>query len=557
MHNAEEWLARFERALRERDVEAAAGLFAQDGFWRDQVAFTWNLKTVEGREGVTDLLKGCLESTDPRGFRLTEPPADNDGVTEAWLEFETSAGSARGHLRLTDAGAWTLLTALHELKPGPAHDGDEPYVVVVGGGQCGIALGARLRRLGVPSLVLERHERAGDSWRKRYSSLALHTPFHHGHLPYKPFPDDWPLFSAKDQLADWLEAYTRELDVPYWTSAEVTAARYDGTKWTVDVDRAGERITLRPRHLVFATGMSGKPHVPAFPGQDVFAGVQHHSSQHPGAEAYPNVRAVVIGSNNSAHDIAQALQSNGADVTMVQRSPTHVVRSESLMELALGDLYSAEAVRAGVTTERADTILASLPYRVLPQLQIPIFAEIRERDADFYAALERAGFELDWGEDESGLIMKYLRRGSGYYIDVGACALVADGRIKLAHGQVSHLTRDEVVLEDGTALPADLVVYATGYESMNSWVAEVVSQEVADRVGRCWGHGSGTAKDPGPWEGEQRNMWKPTQQPGLWFQGGDLQQARYYSLLLALQLKARYDGLPTPVYGLQEVHHLS
>jgi putative flavoprotein involved in K+ transport len=214
-------------------------------------------------------------------------------------------------------------------------------------------------------------------------------------------------------------------------------------------------------------------------------------------------------------------------------------------------------VAAGVTTDKADMIFASIPYRIMAQFQTPVYDAIRERDQDFYARLEKAGFRHDWGDDGSGLFMKYLRRGSGYYIDVGAGELVADGKIKLAHGQVDHLTRDAVVLEDGTELAADLVVYATGYGSMNGWVADLVGQETADRVGKCWGLGSETTKDPGPWEGEQRNMWKPTQQEGLWFHGGNLHQSRHYSLYLALQLKARYEGIPTPVYGLQEVHHKS
>jgi putative flavoprotein involved in K+ transport len=134
---------------------------------------------------------------------------------------------------------------------------------------------------------------------------------------------------------------------------------------------------------------------------------------------------------------------------------------------------------------------------------------------------------------------------------------VADGKVKLVRGQVSELTETDVVLADGTHLPADLVVYATGYGSMNGLAADLVGREMADKVGKVWGLGSDTTKDPGPWEGEQRNMWKPTQQDGLWFHGGNLHQSRYYSLHLALQLKARQVGIPTPVYGLQEVHHTS
>lgn len=585
------WLERFEAALTARDIETAARMFATESYWRDLVAFTWNIKTVEGREGVADLLHACLDHTAPSGFRVTEPPTEADGVVEAWLEFDTATGRGQGHLRLTDEGAWTLLTALRELKGfeeprGPRRPQGvehgvvrgrrswaeqrereqrelgyqrQPYVVVIGGGQGGIALGARLRQLDVPSLVVERHARPGDSWRTRYKSLCLHDPVWYDHLPYLPFPDNWPVFAPKDKIADWLEMYVRVMEVPYWTRSEVTSASWDERtqQWTVTVDRGEETVVLTPRHLVFATGMSGKPNIPSFPGMDVFEGEQHHSSQHPGPDAYTGKKAVVIGSNNSAHDICAALWEHGADVTMVQRSSTHVVRSESLMEFGLGDLYSERAVAAGITTEKADLTFASLPYRIMPRFQIPIYEKIKERDADFYARLEKVGFQLDWGDDGSGLFMKYLRRGSGYYIDVGASELVAEGKIKLAHGQIDHLTRDSVVLADGTELEADLVVYATGYGSMNGWVADIAGQEMADRVGKCWGLGSGTTKDPGPWEGEQRNMWKPTQQPGLWFHGGNLHQSRHYSLYLALQLKARYEGIPTPVYGLEEVHHLS
>lgn len=588
---AEAWLRAFEDALTRRDTAAAAALFAPTSFWRDLVAFTWNLTTVEGPAGVQEMLDDVLDRVDPSGFRLSEPATAADGVVEAWIAFETGVGRGKGHLRLTDDGAWTLLTTLRELKgheerhgrtrPRGTHHGRierraswkeqreaeeaelgrtrQPYVVVIGGGQGGIALGARLRQLDVPALVLDRHDRPGDQWRKRYKSLCLHDPVWYDHLPYLPFPESWPVFAPKDKVGDWLEMYTKVMEVPYWSRSTVRSARYDeeAGHWDVVVDRDGESISLHPQELVFATGMSGKAHVPSFPGADEFAGDQHHSSEHPGPEAYAGKRAVVVGSNNSAHDICAALWEHGADVTMVQRTSTHIVKSDSLMEIGLGALYSEEALENGVTTEKADLTFASLPYRIMHEFQIPLYEQMKERDADFYARLEAAGFRLDWGDDGSGLFMKYLRRGSGYYIDVGASELVADGEIHLAHGQVDHLTRDGLVLDDGTELPADVVVYATGYGSMNGWVADVVDQETADRVGKVWGLGSDTTKDPGPWEGEQRNMWKPTQVPHLWFHGGNLHQSRHYSLYLALQLKARQVGLETPVHGLQEVHHRS
>jgi putative flavoprotein involved in K+ transport len=163
---------------------------------------------------------------------------------------------------------------------------------------------------------------------------------------------------------------------------------------------------------------------------------------------------------------------------------------------------------------------------------------------------------LDFGEDDSGLFMKYLRRASGYYIDVGASELIADGRVSLKSGVSVELIQERsVLLSDGSELPADLIVYATGYKSMNTILAQLISQDVANKVGKVWGYGSGTARDPGPWEGELRNMWKPTAQKGLWFHGGNLYQARHYSSYLALQLKARMEGIETPVYGMEQVHH--
>ena len=586
------WLAAFGEALAAGDSAAAAALFTEDCFWRDLVAFTWNIKTLEGRAEISAMLDATLPWVQPGGWAITSggEPASAGGLTEAWIAFETAAGRGRGHLRLRGGLCWTLLTTLDELKGHEEHRGpsrpkgvghradparttwledreqeasalgftEQPYVLIVGGGQAGIGLGARLRQLRVPTIIIDKHSHPGDQWRSRYKSLCLHDPVWYDHMPYLKFPEHWPVFSPKDKIADWLESYTKIMELNYWADTEATSAAYDdqaGT-WTAHVERDGEPLVLRPAQLVLATGMSGRPNLPGFPGMDVFRGDQHHSSAHPGPGRYRGQRCVVIGSNNSAFDICGALWEHGADVTMVQRSSTHIVRSATLMDIGLGALYSEEAVASGMTTDKADLVFASIPYRIMHLFQIPLYDQMRERDREFYDRLEAAGFDHDWGDDGSGLFMKYLRRGSGYYIDVGAADLVANGDVALARGQVDHLTEDAVVLEDGTQLPADLVVYATGYQSMNGWAAELISQEVADQVGKCWGLGSDTTKDPGPWEGEQRNMWKPTQQEALWFHGGNLHQSRHYSLYLALQLKARQVGLPTPVYGLQEVHHL-
>ena len=585
------FLDKFGKALEAGQIDEAVGMFADQCYWRDLVAFTWNIKTMEGRDQVKDMLKARLAEVKPRNWHIADGEAatDSDGLMESWISFETDVARGYGLIRVKNGQIWTLLTTMVELKGyeeksgftrplGAKHGQDvgtknwieereeelrtlgyekQPYVVIIGGGKGGIALGARLRQLGVPTIIIEKNERAGDSWRKRYKSLCLHDPVWYDHLPYLDFPKNWPVFSPKDKIGDWLEMYTKVMELNYWTSTTAKSAKYDETtkEWTVVVERDGKEITLKPKQLVFATGMSGKANIPNFKGRDRFKGEQHHSSQHPGPDGYKGKKVAVIGSNNSAHDICAALYEAGVDVTMIQRSTTHIVKSDSLMEIGLGDLYSERAVQGGMTTAKADLIFASLPYAIMHEFQKPVYDKIREVDAKFYEDLEKAGFRLDFGADDSGLFMKYLRRGSGYYIDIGASQLIIDGKIKLVAGQVEEITETGVKLDNGQEIPADVIVYATGYGSMNGWVADLIDQETADKVGKCWGLGSGTPKDPGPWEGEQRNMWKPTQQEALWFHGGNIHQSRHYSQFLSLQLKARMEGIPTPVYGLQESHH--
>ena len=443
------FLDKFDAALGAGDVEAVARLFAKESYWRDLVAFTWNIKTMEGRDQIRDMLRHCLKRVKPSGWRVAEgeTATETDGVLESWISFETEIARGYGLIRIKDGLIWTLLTTMAELKGheekagftrslGARHGVNpgaktwkelrdeeteklgtetQPYVLIIGGGQGAIGLGARLRQLGVPTIIVEKNERPGDSWRKRYKSLCLHDPVWYDHLPYIDFPKNWPVFSPKDKIGDWLEMYAKVMELNYWTKTTAKSAKYDPKKkeWTVVVDRDGKEVTLRPKQLVFATGMSSKPVLPRFKGMKSFKGEQHHSSAHPGPDGYKGKKVVVIGSNNSAHDICAALYEAGVDVTMVQRSSTHIVRSPSLMEIGLGDLYSERAVRGGMTTAKADLIFASLPYRILHEFQKPLYDKIRRIDADFYAALEKAGFKLDYGEDEFRLVHEISTPGLG------------------------------------------------------------------------------------------------------------------------------------------------
>ena len=601
--SVEHWLARFEPALHAGNAAESALLFSERGFWRDMVSFTWSIATFEGREQISRAFASTSCASSPRNWRIVgdvECSSTGDSMADCWLSFETSAGLGRAHLRLDGEGrASTLLTTLSELHGHPpatgrnralgaqhgvvagrkywheqrreALESKEPYVLIVGGGQGGLALGARLELLGVPYLIIEAGEAPGHSWRSRYPSLCLHDPVWYDHMPYIPFPESWPVFTPRDKMAEWLEGYAKTMDLRVWNSSRVNNARQraDGG-WELEVERQverqgerqgekaePERILLEPQHLVFATGMSGYPQQPLFEGAESFEGVQLHSTAYPGAAdgRFIGKRVVVIGSNTSAHDICQDLWEQGAgEVTMVQRSPSLVVSTSAVLEHGLGPLYSEDAIARGVTHEQADLLATTLPIR----LQEPRWKEgtkrMRALDAQLHQRLERVGFRLDFGPDATGVFGKSLREGGGFYIDVGCSDLIADGKVALRSGvRVARLDRDAVVLSalgDGgeERLAADVLVYATGFSSMHKFVADIVGEAAASQVGTVWGYGSGARKDPGPWDGELRNMWKPTAVDGLWFQGGNLAQSRHYSRFLALQLQARWLGLQTPVY---------
>jgi putative flavoprotein involved in K+ transport len=587
------WLAQLVTAIDGNDWNGATELFGEECYWRDLVSLTWNITTAQGREPIAKMLAQTVPQVRPTAWQVdSSTVSESPGMLEFWFRFETAVGRGRGHVRLRDGKCWTMTTTLRELKGFEEKRGpnrplgtehkivrgrrswleqreqeaeqlgltEQPYCLIIGGGQGGLGLGARLRQLGVPAIIVERNQRAGDSWRKRYRSLCLHDPVWYDHMPYLPFPDHWPVFSPKDKIGDWLEMYAKVMELNYWSGTECNSARFDEAqqRWEVQVTREGEPVTLYPRQLVLATGMSGMPHVPEFPGRESFRGKQCHSSAFTSGADWAGKRCVVVGSNNSAHDICADLWEHGAQVTMLQRSSTMVARTGTLMDLGWGRLFSEQALARGIDTETADLMMVTSPYAILPQVQQSMVTEMKRRDAAFYKRLTDVGFMLDFGDDGTGLALKYLRRGSGYYIDTGASELICDGRIGLRSGvQIERITEDAVVLDDGSRIECDLIIYATGFGSMNGWAAKMISQEVADRVGKCWGLGSDTSLDPGPWEGELRNMWKPTRQPALWFHGGNLQQSRSYSLYLALQLKARMEGLETPVYGLPQVHHLS
>jgi putative flavoprotein involved in K+ transport len=584
MNDVHGWLEAFDQALGSGDSEAIAALFLAEGFWRDHVAFGWTLATHEGGAAIAAFAADRALATGASGWK-SEAPA---GASEGYISFETALGRGKGYLRLVGDKALTLYTALVELKgfeeplgtrrpSGMAGDpegrgrswkqllGDEtasyaagknPYVLVIGAGQSGLAIGARLRMLSVPCLLVDKYPRIGDQWRSRYDSLTLHDPVWYDHMPYVPYPSHWPVYSPKDKVGDWLEYYAGIMELPVWNSTECVRAAYDSARarWDVTLRRETEdgsrEHVLHPDHLIMAVGNAGFAKMPQIPDQQDFKGTLRHSSAHPGGAEFSGKRVIVIGANNSAHDIAADLVIHGAEPVMIQRSSTHIVRQTTMTDVMLKPLYSQEAVDSGMTTERADMMVASVPLRLSEAGARATWNALQVSEAPFYESLTKAGFAIDFGEDGTGIAMNFLRTSSGYYLDVGACDMVIDGRIAVRSGlAIDRLVEDGLILSDGSHERADAIICATGFGTMAEWVSRLISPEVADQVGPCWGYGSGVRGDPGPWEGEIRNMWKPTAVPGLWFMGGNFALGRYYSRLLALQLKARYEGLPVEPYA--------
>lgn len=565
------WLSQFEKALSAHDAATLRSLFHADSHWRDVLALTWRIKTVSGGDAIVQelLAGGGLSGVEIDPTRTPPRPAMRAGqdTVEAIFRFETADGCGDGVVRLTSdkdgtLKAWTLLTALEELKGHEEHVGRarphgesysrdfrgpnwldlrkqaaaysdrDPAVLVVGGGQAGLSIAARLTQLGVDTLIIDRLPRIGDNWRTRYHALTLHNQVQVNHLPYMPFPPSWPTYIPKDKLAGWFEAYVESLELNYWTGTELEGGRYDERDgcWTVTLRHAdGTKRTMKPRHIVMATGVSGIPNIPAIPSLEKFRGTVLHSSRYEDGDAWTGKNAIVIGTGNSGHDIAQDLQSSGAQVTLVQRSPTLIVNIEPSAQLPYA-LYDE-----GPSLEDCDLITVATPLALGRQTHRILTEQARQIDKPLLDGLERIGFRLDFGDDGTGWQFKYLTRGGGYYFNVGCSDLLVDGKIRLAQfADIDRFVPEGARLRSGEVLPADLVVLATGYKGQEALVARLFGDEIAKRVGPIWGFGP---------EQELRNMFMRTPQPGLWFIAGSLAQCRIYSKYMALQIKALEAGV--------------
>jgi putative flavoprotein involved in K+ transport len=572
------WLAGFEAALASGDATALGRMFHADAHWRDVLAFTWHVTPLAGADAIVQRLLAEQGRVRARGFVLPAERRAPRLVTrlgtrciEALYEFSTAIGGGAGIFRLSEAEdglmkAWLISTTLqsitgHEERIGAnrpsgsaysrnfggdnwadvrrkaaAYEDRDPAVLVVGGAQAGLAVAARLNRLGVDTLVVEKWPRIGDSWRKRYHSLALHNSIHINHLPYMPFPPSWPTYIPKDMLGNWFEFYADAMEINCWTDTEFAGAEWDAGSqcWNARLKRGdGSERVMRPRHIVCANGVSSYPMMPDVPGLDSFQGTVMHSEGFDSGAGWGGKRALILGTGSSANDMALDLHSHGVHTTMIQRGSTTVVSINPSARLN-------EAVwdEPG-TMEDADVIASSVPPPLVLRNYRAVVKRMMELDREIVEGLRRIGFKHDIGEDETGHQMKYFRRGGGYNLDAGSSELLIKGEIGLLqYDRIERFVAEGALLHDGSLVPADLVLLATGYYPQQELIRRSMGEAMVERIGPVWGIGP---------DGELNNMYKRTPQQGLWFIAGGLPQCRINSKFLALQIKAMELGQLGPL----------
>lgn len=566
----EEWLDRFAAALEQHAASDLRALFHDDATWRDFMAFPWNFHhTVGADETVAGLLEHAA-AWDPADFgpSTSQHAEFVDGAINGFFGFVTRDRLDRGYVLLIDGDdgfvATTLQTQVWALREHPEGAGDhrpegkvygivpdrtrwsedrrreaafeerEPTVLVLGAGHNGLSVAARLGALGVPTLVIDREARIGDTWRKRYASLALHSTVWGDNLPYLSYPPTWTSHTPKEKFADWLETYAIALDLNVWTSTTYLSGRYDDETqtWTIRVRREDGSIReLRPRHFVVAGGLFADPKIPAIPGLHTFTGVWAHSDSFQDGARYGGKKALIVGAGVSGHELAHDLWEHRADVTLVQRSATYVISYEAYHEF-WNKLFVEHMPYA---PEYADQIQYAMPSERSDPLNKDLVRRAAEFDRDLLDRLQQRGFKLEWGPDGTGIIGAHMSGRDSYQIDIGASELIARGDVHLEQGvEVAEIRGGTVVFTDGTEMEdVDLILFATGYHQFWGHIKPTLGAAAA-KVDKAYGRAA---------DGEYADTWRRSAQPGLWFATGFIRMARFYSQFTALLIKAIEEGI--------------
>ncbi|KAG6852360.1 hypothetical protein C0991_000372 [Blastosporella zonata] len=458
VHVAEEWFSLFAKYI--GDTEETVNLLCVDALWRDLLALTWDMRTFEGSEKIR-LFLDQRNSSPMRALRRTEfIQLQRPYPDLAWIvgtfEFDVDIGHGTGVFRLvpTATGQWkafTIFTNLESLTGFPSAIGPlrnptalpgrawaerllrerefgagDPAVLIIGAGQSALSLAARLKYLDVPTLMVEKDPRVGDSWRKRYDALCLHFPVWNDHMPYLHFPPTWPVYTPSLKIAEWLESYATLLELNVWTSSTVESALQDDKhKWSVCVRREdGSSRVLVVNHLVFATGVGdGHPNIPDIKDSALYTGPTLHSSLYHRAAEFNGHKVLVIGSGNSG-------------------------------------LYKEGGPSLGL----ADNLYHSLPHLLLEGGMAQRSTKtIMDAYSNTLEELNKAGFRTNKGIKDAGLLLQLKERAGGHYFDTGGSQLIIDGKIKLKNdSSIKSFYANGLEFEDGSKIEVSAVIFATG-----------------------------------------------------------------------------------------------
>ena len=254
-----------------------------------------------------------------------------------------------------------------------------------------------------------------------------------------------------------------------------------------------------------------------------------HTSEYAEGAPWRGKKVLVVGAGTSGHDVAQDLHGHGAQVKMIQRGSTTVA------SIKAAGLVHSVYYEEDIPLEDADGIAIASSYPLLVKGYQAAVVKMKQIDKELLDGLTKAGFKLDFGDDETGHQMKFRRRHGGYYLDCGCSELIAKGEVGLIQNEdTDHYVESGLLMKDGTIEQADLIVTATGYQSQETVVREMLGDAVAEKVGQIWGIAP---------NGEIANMFVATPQPGLWFSGGGFAHCRIYSHYIAMGIKVREMGL--------------
>lgn len=585
-----QWLQAFEKAVASADDDGLKSLFLEESYWRDQIGLTWDMVQYWGRDALIPPLASACRAMSACNFRIaaerTAPAMleyEGKECVEGFCEFDMPHGIGQAMVRLvpdttSPAGckAFTISTDLesvagveerfsHTVTPedvypkfpihgyAPAYRGQtwsrylrdsaafedqDPEVLVVGGGHTGLMVAARLHVMGFPYLIVDRNARPGDSWRVRYDNLALHTVGATNQMPYVRTPEIFPDYMPKERWADWLESYQKAMGLNYWSSTTLTKAVFDETdgRWTCTLEKEGGEVrTLRPRHVVLALGNVGNdPIIPDLPGLSDFAGSTVHSKFFQSGADFAGKRVLVVGTSTSAHDIALDLSNNDCQVTMAQRGPTIITK------LVEGVRHNVNYIANTMSLAEADQRRGANNIYPLRQKFLQRVTEQANRDnAEMNAALERAGLRLWSGPDDTGWLGKLARDFKGFYHDMGCIDPILDGRIKIIQmDDFDRFVAEGARMNDGTVLPFDTIVFATGFHNQIRALTEIFGSDVVERVGPS------IAFDE---MGEQLGNARPLHHRQIWQIYGGINDCRRLSKILALQLVAELKGFVPPL----------